>query len=92
MVGFSELGLPTDELEEHFQRVAARRKRVKNNVTKAQEHGWITKDKDAEEIASTLYSLIFGAAIQLLRNNSEENQQTQLAIIDQFIDSLVSKH
>ncbi|NRB41497.1 MAG: hypothetical protein HRU20_24000 [Pseudomonadales bacterium] len=77
-------------IHEHITRIQQRREQALNNVEKAQACGWVTTEKLDREITQHLYSLIIGAAIQMIRNNSSTLQRIQLAIIDQYIDIFIA--
>jgi DNA-binding CsgD family transcriptional regulator len=75
-------------LEPHLVRLSERRERVCERIAQAQEEGWIRTDFDADEVAKGLYSVILGAALELLRAPSEQSRLKQLHVLDAYIDSI----
>jgi len=80
------------ELEPHLKRLAARRDRVRQRIQHAQEEGWIRGDIEAGEVAKGLYSVILGAALELLRTPGEQSKLQQLNVLDAYIDSITAEH
>jgi DNA-binding CsgD family transcriptional regulator len=80
------------ELEPHLKRLAARRERARQRIQQAQEEGWIRGDLEADEIAKGLYSVILGAALELLRRPGEQSEMQQLNVLDANIDSITDEY
>jgi DNA-binding CsgD family transcriptional regulator len=76
------------ELEPHLKRMAERRDRVRQQTQQAQEDGWMRGDLEADEVVRGLYAVILGAALELLREPSEQSKLKQLHVLDAYIDSI----
>ncbi len=85
-----EFSHPT-ELEPHLKRLADRRNRVLQRIQQAQEEGWMRSDFEADEIVRGLYSVILGAALELLREPGEQSTLQQLHVLDAYIDSITDE-
>ncbi len=77
-----------ESLAPHLERLEARRAQVADRVRQAQREGWLRSDADAETLAKGLYSVILGAALQILRDGSDDSRTQQLFVIDAYIDSI----
>ena len=77
-----------ETLAPHIARLEARRVQVNERVAVAQRQGWVRSDLEPEVIAKSLYSMVLGAALQLLRDSSETSREQQLFLIEAFVDSI----
>ena len=77
-----------EALRPNLERLAERRDRVTARIRGAQEEGWVRQDLGPEELGKALYSVVLGAALQLLRDNTEHSRQQQLHVIDAYVDSI----
>jgi DNA-binding CsgD family transcriptional regulator len=82
------LASDSPELAEiHQERMDQRLALMKEHIQNAQREGWVQPDLDPEELAGMLRSLVLSAAIEILQRPS--SRDTQLRIIDAYVDSLV---
>jgi DNA-binding CsgD family transcriptional regulator len=77
-------------LAPHIERLNTRRVQVRQRVEQAQQQGWVRSDVEAEVLAKGLYSMILGAALQILRDQSDAARTQQLFVLDAYIDSITT--
>lgn len=59
-------------------------------IGELQERGWVSPELDPGEVRRRLFAAVYGAALALLADPSREEQQRQLAAIDELLESLAA--